>query len=63
MLERAAHTLKSCADLFGAKRAFDAARSLEELARESDFQGAAGMWKTLDQELANLVAALANLET
>jgi HPt (histidine-containing phosphotransfer) domain-containing protein len=63
LLERAAHTLKSSADLFGAKRAFDAARSLEELARESDFQGAAGTWKVLEQELPIVQAALAKLET
>lgn len=63
LLERAAHTLKSSADLFGAKRAFDAARSLEELARKSDFQGAAGMWIVLEQELPIVQAALAKLET
>ncbi len=63
LLGRAAHTLKSSADLFGGKRAFEAARTLETLAGESDFQGAARTWKTLELELTNLQAALANLES
>ena len=63
VLERSAHTLKSSADLFGAKRAFEAARTLERLASESDFQGAARSWITLEQELASVLAALAKLET
>jgi HPt (histidine-containing phosphotransfer) domain-containing protein len=63
MLERAAHTLKGNVDLFGAERAFDAARSLEESAHNSDFQQAAGMWRTLEQELPSLKSALAELET
>ena len=62
LLGRAAHTLKSSADLFGGKLAFEAARTLEQLAGESDLQGAARTWITLQQELANLQAALANLE-
>lgn len=62
LLGRAAHTLKSSADLFGGTRAFEAARTLEEMAGESDFQGAARTWETLEQELANLQAALASLE-
>ena len=59
-VERAAHTLKSSADLFGAKRAFEAAKSLEDLATEADFQGAARVWETLEPELGELQFALAN---
>ncbi len=61
-MERAAHTLKSSADLFGAPTAFDAARKLEGLAKESDFPQATQMWKTLEQELAILCTALASRE-
>ena len=62
-LTRAAHTLKNNADLFGAKRAFDAARTLEKLAGESNFEGAALTWAILEQELLKTQAAMANLDT
>jgi two-component system sensor histidine kinase/response regulator len=62
LVGRAAHTLKSSADIFGAKRAFDAAETLEKSANESDLQGAARTWKNLEWELTNLQAALANHE-
>jgi len=63
VLTRAAHTLKNNADLFGAKRAFDAAWTLEKLAGESDFEGAARTWEILEQELLKTHAAMAKFET
>lgn len=63
VLTRAAHTLKNSADLFGAKRAFDAAWTLEEFGGESDFQEAARIWKILEKELTNVLAAMAKFQT
>ena len=63
LLTRAAHSLKNNADLFGAKRAFDAAWTLEKLGREPDFEQAARTWEILEQELVKTNAAMANFET
>ena len=62
VLTRAAHSLKNNADLFGAKRAFDAALTLEKLGRESDFEGVARTWEILEQELVKTNAAMAKFE-
>ncbi len=63
VLTRTAHSLKNNADLFGAKRAFDAALTLEKLGRESDFEQAAGTWEILEQELGRMTAAMANFQS
>lgn len=60
VVERAAHTLKSNADQFGAMRAFEAAKSLEEVANAADLQAAARAWATLEPELQDLQSALAS---
>jgi HPt (histidine-containing phosphotransfer) domain-containing protein len=60
VVERAAHTLKSNADLFGASRAYEAAKSLEQLANAADLEGAARAWTSLERELGYLQSALAS---
>ncbi len=60
IVERAAHTLKGNADLFGASRAYEAAKSLEELATAADLEGAARAWAALEPELGYLQSELAS---
>ena len=58
LLARAAHTLKSSADLFGATAALEAAQDLERMGDEGNLQEAGDTWTALQQELSRLLAAL-----
>ncbi len=60
-LERAAHTLKGSLGNFVAIPAVAAAASLEKLAREGDFAGAASAYQVLEEELERLKPAMAAL--
>lgn len=60
-LERAAHTLKGSADLFGAEAVVDAAWRLETMGREQDLAGADDACTSLKRELERLMAALTEL--
>ncbi len=58
LLERAAHTLTSSADLFGAIKALEAAQNLERMSKQGNLQKATDLWTVLEQELSRLLAAL-----
>lgn len=60
-LERAAHTLKGSAGLFGAQAVVDAAWRLETMGREQDLAGADDACTSLERELERLMAALTEL--
>ncbi|MBC8354441.1 MAG: response regulator [Planctomycetes bacterium] len=57
-LERAAHTLKGAADVFGAKRVVDAARCVEKLAHDRKLSEAETAIDDLKQQVAELATAL-----
>jgi CheY-like chemotaxis protein/HPt (histidine-containing phosphotransfer) domain-containing protein len=56
-VERGAHTLKSSADIFAAKRVVTAARRLEELAREGDLSSSENALGELEIEVKQLMDA------
>ena len=60
-LERSAHTLKGSVGNFGARVAFDAAFSLEQMGRNGDFARAAETFSRLEQQVTLLVPALESL--
>ncbi len=60
-LERAAHTLKGSADLFGAQALVDAAWQLETMGREKTLAGADDACTALRSELERLMPALTEL--
>jgi CheY-like chemotaxis protein len=60
-LQRAAHTLKGSAAIFGAERTVDAAFAVESLGREGNLDSAADAIQVLEEELAELRKALAEL--
>jgi PAS domain S-box-containing protein len=60
-LERAAHALKGATGNFAAKRAVDAARRLEALARDGNLAAAAAACNALEHEVARLRPALTSL--
>jgi len=60
-LERAAHTLKGSADLFGAQALVDAAWQLETMGREKTLAGADDACTALRRELERLMPALTEL--
>jgi two-component system sensor histidine kinase/response regulator len=63
LLQRAAHTLKGLAELFAADRAFEAARTLEGMAREENLRDADSIRKTLEEEIAHLMSELEAFES
>jgi signal transduction histidine kinase/DNA-binding response OmpR family regulator len=60
-LERAAHTLKGSADLFGAQGVVDAAWRLETMGRERDLSGADDAFTALKGEFERLMPAISEL--
>jgi CheY-like chemotaxis protein len=62
-LRRAAHGLKGAAANFDAEGVVTAARTLEEMGRESDFGDQETAWHILAKETARLVAALSRVAT
>jgi HPt (histidine-containing phosphotransfer) domain-containing protein len=58
VVSRGAHTLKSAADVFGAKAVAATAFRIEELGREGDLGNAAKRIEELEKEVARLDAAL-----
>ena len=60
-LRRAAHGLKGAAANFDAEGVVTAARTLEEMGRESDFGEQEFVWQMLTKETARLVAALSRI--
>jgi two-component system, sensor histidine kinase and response regulator len=58
-LQRAAHTLKGGVDSFGARSAFEAALSLEKMARTSELGGSAEAYFALRAQVDRLVPELA----
>jgi len=61
MLERSAHSLKGSIGNFGARSAFEAALSLEQMGRNSDFVRAADVFAQLERQLDLLAPALGAL--
>src|SRR5262249_59629517 len=61
LIERAAHTLKGSVGSLGGVAAYHAASRLEELARQGDLPGARGAVTTVEQAIARLQSALAEL--
>jgi two-component system, sensor histidine kinase and response regulator len=57
-LERSAHTLKGSVGNFGARGAFDAAYSLEQMGRNGDFARASEVFQQLEQQINLLIPAL-----
>ena len=57
-LRRAAHGLKGAAANFDAEGVVDAARTLEEIGRTSDFDGADAAWRSLAVETDQLISVL-----
>ena len=57
-LERSAHTLKGSIGNFGARTAFEAAFSLEQMGRNGDFSRASEMFTQLERQVTLLVPAL-----
>jgi CheY-like chemotaxis protein len=57
-LERSAHTLKGSVGNFGARAAFEAAFSLEQMGRNGDFARATEVFTQLDRQLTLLIPAL-----
>jgi CheY-like chemotaxis protein len=60
-MERAAHTLKGSADLFGAQAVVNVAWRLEKMGREQDVKGADDACTLLEAELERLMPALTEL--
>jgi CheY-like chemotaxis protein len=60
-LERAAHSLKGAVSNFGAKRAYEAARSLESSGKENQMQGVEHDLAALERELEALADQLKRL--
>jgi HPt (histidine-containing phosphotransfer) domain-containing protein len=58
LLCRAAHTLKSSVNYFGAEALAQAALALENLGRTESFEGAPQMLATLETQLTRVLAAL-----
>ena len=58
VLERSAHTYKGSVGNFGARTAFEAAASLEQMGRNGDFARAGEMLDQLEQQVTLLVPAL-----
>lgn len=61
-VERAAHSLKGLSATFDAHPAVDAARRLEEMARNGDLHDAPAIEQILDREVAQLIDALTNFQ-
>jgi CheY-like chemotaxis protein len=57
-LERSAHTLKGSVGNFGARTAFEAAFSLEQMGRNGDFARANEVFTQLDRQVTLLIPAL-----
>ena len=57
-LERAAHSLKGAVANFSAKRAFDAAYTLEVIAREGRLEDADNALSNMEKEIKELESAL-----
>jgi PAS domain S-box-containing protein len=57
-LRRAAHTLKGAAGVFGAERAFESARQLEDVARADDLTQVGVLFADLEMQIEQLNAAL-----
>jgi PAS domain S-box-containing protein len=57
-LERSAHTLKGSVGNFGARTAFEAAFSLEQMGRNGDFARASEVFIQLDRQVTLLIPAL-----
>jgi PAS domain S-box-containing protein len=57
-LERSAHTLKGSVGNFGARTAFEAAFSLEQMGRNGDFARATEVFTQLDRQVTLLIPAL-----
>jgi HPt (histidine-containing phosphotransfer) domain-containing protein len=57
-LRRAAHTLKSSADVFGAKAVVAAALRVEQCGKDADFAGAERAAAELEREVERLIPAL-----
>ena len=62
LLERAAHALKGSVGDLAAPQAFDAARILEQMAREGKLEGAGAALESLETALDHLEHELRNLE-
>jgi PAS domain S-box-containing protein len=62
-LRRAAHSLKSNGQTFGAKEFADTCRELEERAKRHELDGATGVVERIEQEYGALAEALAALRT
>jgi two-component system sensor histidine kinase/response regulator len=62
LLERAAHALKGSVGDLAAPQAFDAARVLEQMAREGKLEGAGAALESLETALDQLEHELRNLE-
>jgi CheY-like chemotaxis protein len=60
-LERAAHTLKGSADLFGAQAVVNAAWKLETMGRDRTLDGADDAYTVLKRELERLMPAITEL--
>jgi protein-histidine pros-kinase len=58
-VEHAAHTMKGSVGNFGAKRAVEFARQLEQMGRSGNLTGAAGVLQKLVEELTRVNNALA----
>jgi HPt (histidine-containing phosphotransfer) domain-containing protein len=62
-LQRSAHTLKGSVGNFGARAAFEAALSLEQMGRNLDFARATEVFAQLQQQIDQLLPALEALLT
>jgi HPt (histidine-containing phosphotransfer) domain-containing protein len=60
-VEHAAHTLKSVVASFGAQRAYQAALRLEDLGRAGDLAGSKKAYPELEEAVARLQEAVAEL--
>lgn len=55
-LEHTAHTLRSNCSMLGAMRMAEYCRQLEALAAEADFDGAAALWPSVEEEFERVRA-------
>ncbi len=62
-LTRAAHTLKGSCGLLAAHAAQEAARRIEEFAREGDLDHAAAALTSLDEQIARVMPELRRIRT
>jgi two-component system sensor histidine kinase/response regulator len=61
-IERAAHTLKGSVGNFGADAAVQASLSLEVMARQGDLEHAGAAFRSVEQEIHRVLAAIETLE-